>query len=105
MKKDYIVKMEKDEWGKILTHVYEHKKNEVKVDGFRKGQVPYDIYVKNFGLESLYMDAVDHALPELYDKMLEENTDLTFNMACRPEVDVKSISNCLLYTSPSPRDS
>lgn len=93
MKKDYIVKMEKDEWGKILTHVYEHKKNEVKVDGFRKGQVPYDIYVKNFGLESLYMDAVDHALPELYDKMLEENTDLTFNMACRPEVDVKSISN------------
>lgn len=39
------------------------------------------------------MDAVDHALPELYDKMLEENTDLTFNMACRPEVDVKSISN------------
>lgn len=52
MKKDYIVKMEKDEWGKLLTHVYEHKKNEVKVDGFRKGQVPYDIYVKNFGLES-----------------------------------------------------
>ena len=93
MKKDYTVKMEKDEWGKLLTHVYEHKKNEVKVDGFRKGQVPYDIYVKNFGLESLYMDAVDHALPELYDKMLEENTDLTFNMACRPEVDVKSISN------------
>ena len=75
MKKDYTVKMEKDEWGKLLTHVYEHKKNEVKVDGFRKGQVPYDIYVKNFGLESLYMDAVDHALPELYDKMLEENTD------------------------------
>jgi hypothetical protein len=26
------------------------------------------------------------------DKMLEENTDLTFNMACRPEVDVKSIT-------------
>ena len=31
MKKDYTVKMEKDEWGKLLTHVYEHKKNEVKV--------------------------------------------------------------------------
>jgi len=35
------------------------------------------------------MDAVDHALPTLYDKMVKENKDL--NMACRPSVDIKSI--------------
>ena len=27
------------------------KKKEVKLDGFRKGQVPYDIYVKKAGIE------------------------------------------------------
>ena len=92
MKKDYSVKMEKEAWGELIHHCFEHKKNEVNVDGFRKGQVPFDVYVKKFGVESLYMDAVDHALPELYDKLLEENEGLSLNMACRPEVNVKTIS-------------
>ena len=77
MKKDYSVKMEKEAWGELIHHCFEHKKNEVNVDGFRKGQVPFDVYVKKFGVESLYMDAVDHALPELYDKLLEENEGLS----------------------------
>lgn len=87
--KEITVKMEGKEWSTLLEHVFEHKKNDLKVDGFRKGQVPFDVYVKKFGLESLFMDAIDHALPELYDKMLKDNKDL--NMACRPTVDVKSV--------------
>lgn len=89
MKKEIVVRMEKEEWVELLDHVYEHKKADVQVSGFRKGQVPKDVYVKKFGIESLYMDAVDHAIPGLYDKMLEENKEL--NIACRPEVDIKSI--------------
>ena len=89
---DTEIKMEKEAWGELIHHCFEHKKNEVNVDGFRKGQVPFDVYVKKFGVESLYMDAVDHALPELYDKLLEENEGLSLNMACRPEVNVKTIS-------------
>ena len=34
MKKDYSVKMEKEAWGLIIHHCFEHKKNEVNVDGF-----------------------------------------------------------------------
>ena len=77
------------EWTDILDHVFEHKKKEIKVDGFRKGQVPKEIYIKKFGIESLFMDAIDHALPGLYEKMLEENKDL--EMACRPSVDPREI--------------
>ena len=75
MKKEILVKMEKEEWVELLDHVYEHKKKDVQIDGFRKGQVPKEVYIKKFGVESLYMDAVDHAIPGLYDKMLEENKD------------------------------
>ncbi len=89
MKKEIIVEIKGKEWTDILDHVFEHKKADLKVDGFRKGQVPKDVYIKKFGIESLFMDAVDHALPTLYDKMVKENKDL--NMACRPGVDVKSI--------------
>lgn len=92
MNKDFTVKLEGDAWKELIHHCFEHKKNEVNVDGFRKGQVPFDVYVKKFGVESLYMDAVDHALPELYDKLLEENEGLVLNMACRPEVNIKNIS-------------
>ncbi len=93
MNKEIIMTMEKEEWNDLLKHVFEHKKNDLKVDGFRKGQVPFDVYVKKFGLESLYMDGVDHALPTLYDKLIEENKDLINKMACRPSVDIKSVSN------------
>ena len=89
MKKEITVKIEGKEWTDILDHVFEHKKNEVQVEGFRKGKVPKDVYLKKFGIESLYMDAVDHAIPGLYDKMLKENKDL--RIACRPGLDVKSI--------------
>lgn len=89
MKKEIIVEMKGKEWNDLLDHVFEHKKKDVQVDGFRKGNVPKDVYIKKFGIESLYMDAVDHALPTLYDKMLKENKDLS--IACKPSVDVKSI--------------
>ena len=93
MNKEIIMTMEKEEWNDLLKHVFEHKKNDVKVDGFRKGQVPYDVYVKKFGVESLYMDAVDHAIPTLYDKLIEENKDLVNKIACRPSVDIKSVTS------------
>ena len=89
MKKEITVKLEGKEWTDLLDHVFEHKKNDVQVEGFRKGKVPKDVYIKKFGIESLYMDAVDHAIPNLYDKMLKENKDLT--IACKPGLDVKSI--------------
>ena len=63
MKKEIIVEMKGKEWTDLLDHVFEHKKADLKVDGFRKGQVPKDIYIKKFGIESLFMDAVDHAIP------------------------------------------
>ena len=65
------------------------KKKDVRIDGFRKGQVPFDVYVKKFGIESLFMDAVDHAIPSAYEKLLKENKDL--KIACRPTVDIKAV--------------
>ena len=89
--KEILVELKGKEWTDLLDHVYEHKKADIKIDGFRKGQVPKDVYIKKFGVESLYMDAVDHALPELYNKMVKENKDL--EIVCRPSADIKEIDN------------
>ncbi len=101
MKKNVIVKEVKvdgKDWEKYLDNAFKKKNKDVKLDGFRKGAAPKDIYIKKFGLESLYMDAVDSAVDATYKKILESE-DIT--PVCEPKLDVKSINEkeCVLeYT-------
>lgn len=87
--KEVKVEIKEKEWKEILNHVYEHAKKDVSIDGFRKGQVPFEVYIKKYGYAPLFDDAINHAIPEMYSKVLEDNKD--FNLACRPTVEVKSI--------------
>ena len=77
------------EWEKCLDNAFKKKSKEVKVDGFRKGSCPKDIYIKKFGIESLYMDAVDEAVGLGYKKALDDNK---FSPIIEPKVDIKNIS-------------
>ncbi len=77
------------EWGKCLDNAFKKKSKEVKVDGFRKGSCPKDIYIKKFGIESLYMDAVDEAVGIGYKKALDDNK---YSPIIEPKVDIKNIS-------------
>lgn len=78
-----------NEWEKCLDNAFKKKVKEVKIDGFRKGSCPKDIYIKKFGIESLYMDAVDEAVSIGYKKVLEDNK---LTPIIEPKVDVKNIS-------------
>lgn len=77
------------EWEKCLDNAFKKKSKEVKVDGFRKGSCPKDIYIKKFGIESLYMDAVDEAVGIGYKKALDDNK---YSPIIEPKVDIKNIS-------------
>lgn len=91
MKESYTLKLEGKEWKECLKEAYNKKKKEVKLDGFRKGQVPYDIYVKKTGIESLYMDAIDMAVDTLYAKLLSDPKTIT--PAATPAIDIKNITD------------
>jgi trigger factor len=58
----------------------------VNVPGFRKGKVPRSIFEAKFGVESLYQDALDILLPEVYVEAVEE---AGIDPVDRPEVDVE----------------
>ena len=58
------IKVEGKEWEKCLDKSFKKRNKETKVDGFRKGSAPKEVYLKKFGIESLYMDAVDSAVEE-----------------------------------------
>ena len=83
------IKIEKDEWEKALDKSFEKAKNNVKVDGFRKGKIPKDMFIKKFGKESLYEEAINVVLPDAYDKVFKENNDLI--PIIQPSIDIKEI--------------
>ena len=90
MKKSYTLKLEGKEWKDCLHDAYNKKKKDIKMDGFRKGQVPYDVYVKKVGVEALFMDSVDMAVDILYAKLLSDKETIT--PAATPSIDIKDIS-------------
>ena len=79
-----------NEWVKCLDNAFKKKNKETKIDGFRKGCAPKDIYIKKYGIESLYMDAVDEAIQVAYHKLLDEND---VKPVVEPTVDVTGISD------------
>ena len=85
---EIVIKMEGDVWEKALDGAFKKRQKEAKVDGFRKGKVPRDIYEKHFGKESLFIDAADALLQEAYDKAMEESKLVP---VVQPGVDLKSL--------------
>lgn len=90
MKKSYILKLVGKEWKGCLDESFNKKKKDIKMDGFRKGQVPFDVYVKKSGIESLFMDAIDIAVDILYAKLLSDPETIT--PAATPSIDIKDIN-------------
>lgn len=53
------IKIEGEEWQKALDKTFKKKQKDVKIDGFRKGAVPKEVYYEKVGIESLYMDSLN----------------------------------------------
>ncbi len=75
MKNIHTIKVEVKgkEWTSAIDEAFNKKKKDIKIDGFRKGSVTKDLYIKKVGVESLYMDATDIALNSAYTKVLKDN--------------------------------
>jgi trigger factor len=72
--------------SEALEKAFKKVSAKVNVPGFRKGKVPRSIFEAKFGVESLYQDALDILLPDVYVEAVEE---AGINPVDRPEVDVE----------------
>jgi len=84
---EYVI--EGKEWEKLLDESFKKNIKNTKIDGFRKGNVPKNIYIKKFGVESLYRDAMDLGLDNAYRSVMEANKDII--PVVEPSVDIKEI--------------
>src|SRR3989338_10069679 len=65
--------LDEKEFQTYLDKALEHLKSHVKMDGFRKGNVPKEMVEKQVGPENLLMEAGDLAVNDSYKKFVEEN--------------------------------
>ena len=87
--KEVVIKIEGKEWEDALDKAFKKANAKAKIDGFRPGKAPKDVYLKHYGIESLFMEASNFAVESAYNKMMEENKDL--QIAAQPVLDIKSI--------------
>ena len=87
-KHEVNIKIEGEEWKKALHKAYEKNNKNAKIDGFRPGKAPYEIFVKHYGIENLFIDAADSCLQESYLKAI---TDSKLIPVTEPKVDIKEI--------------
>lgn len=86
--KEIEITIDGDIWTNALDKTYKKKNKEVKIEGFRKGTAPKNIFLKKFGIESLYMDSVDLVIDEAYKKALN---DAEITPVIEPSVDIIKI--------------
>ena len=82
------IEIKGEAWEKALDNAFKKKVKTAKVDGFREGKVPKDIYLKNYGIESLFEEAYLNVVDEAY-KEAEEKTKVKAEI--QPTVEIEKI--------------
>ena len=88
-KHEFTIKIEGEDWEKAQDHAFQKRNKNAKIDGFRPGKAPKDVFIKHYGKESLYFDAADALLQVAYSRMLEKEKVIP---VVEPKVDIKSIN-------------
>lgn len=89
--KEIKIKVEGETWENAKQEAYKKANENVKIDGFRKGKAPKDLFIKKYGEDRLNMDAVDIALQKEYVKMLDDNKDL--EIIAQPDGHLTKLTN------------
>ena len=62
-----------------------------KIDGFRPGKAPKEVFIKRYGMSSLYMEAAEVVLDKAYEEMIEQNKDE--KIVAQPEINVSAVTD------------
>lgn len=89
-KKEISYKVEGEKWTKALDNAFKKLNSKAKIDGFRPGKAPKDIYIKHYGVLSLYEEAADKLVQEAYQDMLKKEKLVPITQGT---VDIKNVDD------------
>ncbi len=88
--KEIKIKIDGADWEELLDQAFKKANRKAKIDGFRPGKAPKNVFIRHYGIESLYYEASESAVEKAYDKLLEENEDL--DIVAEPEISIENIN-------------
>ena len=109
---EVTITIDGDEWQKILDDTFKKVNKTVKIDGFRPGKAPRNIFEKKYGKATIISQAVEDQMQEAYKKALDkfsgdpiiqptvaikevndEKVTYLFTFTTKPEVKIKKYTN------------
>jgi trigger factor len=78
-----------DVYEKGIEQAFNEVKKQITVPGFRKGKMPKQVFMQMYGEESLYQDAMNIVLPDVYADAVAEAGITTVG---QPSIDAKSMN-------------
>ena len=90
--KEIEIIIEGKEWEGALDKAFKKANKNAKIDGFRPGKAPKDVFIKKYGKQSLYMDAADSAADLAYQKLLKEHEEDVKDLVARPDIALKDVN-------------
>ncbi len=79
------IEMEPAEVEESLQKSYYRLVRKTNIPGFRKGKAPREILERHIGKESLFEDALNHLVPEAYEKALKEKQ---IEPVAQPQIEI-----------------
>ena len=87
----FEAKFTKEEFDASIRDVYNAKKGKYTAPGFRKGKVPFNILVNQYGIGFFYEDAIDFNADKAYKDVIEKLKDR--QIIDRPVESIKSFDD------------
>ena len=91
--KEIEIVIDGKEWKEALDKAFKKANKTAKIDGFRPGKAPKEVFIKKYGKQSLYMDAADEAADMAYQKLLKDYADDVKELVARPEIALKDVDD------------
>ena len=87
MKQEFDLKVTGKEWSNLQDAAFEKVNQKAKIDGFRPGKAPRNVYEKKYGTQDILYEAADMAIKKEYEKLLNKKENLP---VIEPKVDLIS---------------
>ena len=78
-----------DVYEKGIDAAFNEVKKQISVPGFRKGKMPKQVFFQMYGEESLYQDALNKVLPDVYGEAVSETGAITVG---QPKIEAESMN-------------
>lgn len=85
MKEEIKFSVKGIEWEKLQEEAFEKVNKNAKIDGFRPGKAPRNIYEKKYGKQDILFEAADMAIKKEYEKIMQDDKIMP---VIEPKVDL-----------------